>query len=186
MDSYGVGIRCTQNPTVSEEWQKGWHPETPAISCGMRSHLIIGSGPAGLECAATLLRAGQKVTVAEALNEPGGRVSKESRLPGLNSWSRVRDYRMHLLSQSNDAEVYVSSRMTAGDIADFGADTVTLATGSRWRKDGVGSTNFDPIDFGDMRILAPDDILDDHDAARSASRLIVYDDEHFYMASLLA
>ena len=186
MDSYGVGIRCTQNPTVSEEWRQGWHPETPAISRGMRSHLIVGSGPAGLECAATLLRAGQKVTVAEASDELGGRVSKESRLPGLNSWSRVRDYRMHLLSQSNDAEVYRSSRMTARDIADFGADTVTLATGSRWRKDGVGSTNFDLIDFGSMRVLGPDDILDDHAAARSASRMIVYDDEHFYMASSLA
>jgi hypothetical protein len=23
----GVPIRCTQNPTMGEEWRKGWHPE---------------------------------------------------------------------------------------------------------------------------------------------------------------
>ena len=29
--------------------------------------------------------------------------------------------------------------MTADDILDFGADHVVLATGSRWRRDGIGS-----------------------------------------------
>jgi dimethylamine/trimethylamine dehydrogenase len=31
-DSSGVPIRCTQNPTIGEEWRRGWHPErvTPA------------------------------------------------------------------------------------------------------------------------------------------------------------
>ena len=27
MDGYGLPIRCTQNPTISEEWRRKWHPE---------------------------------------------------------------------------------------------------------------------------------------------------------------
>ena len=26
-DGLGVPIRCTQNPTMGEEWRRGWHPE---------------------------------------------------------------------------------------------------------------------------------------------------------------
>ena len=27
MDGYGLPVRCTQNPTISEEWRRNWHPE---------------------------------------------------------------------------------------------------------------------------------------------------------------
>lgn len=186
MDSYGVPVRCTQNPTISEEWRSGWHPEAPAVSKGQRSHLIIGSGPAGLECAATLLRAGQQVTVAEALNEAGGRTTREARLTGLATWARVRDHRTQQLLRAADADLYLSSRMTAEDILESDADTLTLATGARWRRDGVGSTRFDPVDFGSVRILTPDDVMDDETVPGEASNCIVYDDDHFYMASVIA
>ncbi len=187
MDSYGLPIRCTQNPTISEEWRSGWHPETPAISKSKRSHLIVGAGPAGLECATTLLRAGQHVTLAEASDEVGGRIVREARLPGLGSWNRVRDYRLYQLQQSADADIFLSSPLTTGDIADFGADTITLATGATWRRDGVGSTNFDPLDFADRVILTPDDIMDGKPADdEPTSTYVVYDDDHFYMASAVA
>jgi len=29
-DGMGTPIRCTQNPTISEEWRRGWHPERAA------------------------------------------------------------------------------------------------------------------------------------------------------------
>ena len=44
------------------------------------SFLIIGSGPSGLECARVLLKAGHKVTIAEAEKEAGGRIVKEASL----------------------------------------------------------------------------------------------------------
>ncbi len=185
MDAYGLPVRCTQNPTISEEWRRGWHPESPAVSTGRQSHLIVGSGPAGLECAVTLMRAGQKVTVVDALAEAGGRVTKEARLPGLASWNRVRDYRLYQLSQNNNAEIFLSSPMTAEDVRDFGADTITLATGAMWRGDGVGSSNFDPMEFGPVQVLTPDDIFDGGRPSDSGT-VVVYDDDHFYMASVLA
>ena len=178
MDSYGLPIRCTQNPTISEEWRSDWHPEAPAISTGKRAHLIIGAGPAGLECATTLLRAGQHVTLAEARDEAGGRVTREARLPGLASWNRVRDYRLYQLQQSADADIFLSSPLIVGDIADFGADTITLATGATWRNDSVGSTNFEPLEFGDKPILTPDDIMDGNVGDRASLLPLSYEWMH--------
>ncbi len=185
MDAYGLPIRCTQNPTISEEYRRGWHPEAPAFSKRRQSHLIVGSGPAGLECAHTLLKAGQKVTVAEARKVPGGRVTREALLPGLSSWARVRDYRLHQLNQSPDAELYLASHLSADDILEFGADTVTLATGAKWRNDGVGSTCFEPRFVSGHDVLSPEDVMDGTLSAEHASRFIIYDDDNFYMASVL-
>ncbi len=185
MDAYGLPIRCTQNPTISEEYRRGWHPEAPAFSKRRQSHLIVGSGPAGLECAHTLLKAGQKVTVAEARKVPGGRVTREALLPGLSSWARVRDYRLHQLNQSPDAELYLASHLSADDILEFGADTVTLATGAKWRNDGVGSTCFEPRFVSGHDVLSPEDVMDGTLSAEHASRFIMYDDDNFYMASVL-
>lgn len=186
MDAYGLPIKCTQNPTISEEWRRDWHPETPALSKGRKSHLIVGAGPAGLECAATLLKAGQKVTVAEARDTAGGRVTREARLPGLASWARVRDHRVYQLGQSGDADLFLSSPLTARDVADFGADAVTLATGSTWRSDGVGATCFAPRFGADAGVLSPDDIMDGALRGQPPATYVVYDDDNFYMASVLA
>ena len=186
MDGYGLPIRCTQNPTISEEWKSGWHPETPAISKQRQSHLVVGAGPAGLECAVTLLRAGQKVTVADSQPEAGGRIIREAALPGLASWTRVRDYRLYQLSQSADADLYLSSPLSAEEIGDFGADTITLATGAKWRGDGVGSCNFDSLDLGSVDVLTPDDVMASTASPKAKSSFVVYDDDHFYMASAIA
>ncbi|MGB0506564.1 MAG: NAD(P)-binding protein [Pikeienuella sp.] len=186
MDGYGVPIRCTQNPTISEEWRRDWHPEVITGDAPKGNHMIIGAGPAGLECAWTLIRAGHTVTIADAAEEAGGRVTKESRLPGLNAWGRVRDYRLYQLSQRAEADLYLSSSMTAADLGDFGADSITIATGAHWRVDGVGSTNMSPFGFGTTPVFTPDDVMDGKLEGLNAQRVLVYDDDHFYMASVMA
>ena len=186
MDAYGVPVKCTQNPTISEEWRKGWHPETPPISRKKETHLIIGSGPAGLECALTLANAGHEVTVAEAKDEPGGRIAQESKLPGLNTWRRVIDYRIFQLSQKKNAQIFLSSHMSINDITDFNSDTVTIATGATWRNDFIGSTNFDPIETNNYNILTPEDIILEKFKNSHKTKFIIYDDDHNYMASVIA
>lgn len=40
-----VPMRCTQNPTVGEEWRKGWHPERLPARQSDDGVLIVGAGP---------------------------------------------------------------------------------------------------------------------------------------------
>ena len=67
--------------------------------------LIVSSGPAGLECARALGQRGFAVTLAEAREELGGRVTLESSLPGLATWARVRDYRMGLIQAMGNVDI---------------------------------------------------------------------------------
>ena len=64
-------IRCTQNPTMGEEYRRDWHPEKIDPASGDSSILIVGGGPAGLEAAMSLGRRGYRVTLAEAAAQAG-------------------------------------------------------------------------------------------------------------------
>src|SRR3546814_1542470 len=37
-------IRCTQNPTMGEEWRKGWHPEILPAKASNYEVLVVGAG----------------------------------------------------------------------------------------------------------------------------------------------
>ncbi len=113
--------------------------------------LIVGGGPAGLEAARALGLRGYEVALAEASTELGGRVNKESRLPGLSAWGRVRDYRLGQIGKMTNVETYLDSRIDAANILEQGFERVVLATGCHWRKDGVGRSHAYPIPGVDDR-----------------------------------
>jgi dimethylamine/trimethylamine dehydrogenase len=180
----GVPIRCTQNPTMGEEWRRGWHPERIAAAGSAAKVLVIGSGPAGLECAAALGKRGYAVALAEGASELGGRVTRESKLPGLSSWARVRDYRLGQLQRMTNVEVFPASPLTAAQVLEFGFDHVVVATGASWRRDGVGYRHHHPIEGLDHpKIVTPDDIMS---GAAVAGPVLVFDDDHYYMGGVLA
>jgi dimethylamine/trimethylamine dehydrogenase len=145
--------------------------------------LVVGAGPAGLEAAHVLGKRGYTVALAEAGTAPGGRVTRESRLPGLAEWARVRDYRTGQISRMANVTLYLGNRLTVADIREFGADYVLLATGARWRANGLGRWHARPIDALRGVVLTPDDIMD---GARPAGRVVVFDDDHYYMGPVIA
>jgi dimethylamine/trimethylamine dehydrogenase len=184
-DGKGVPIRCTQNPTMSEEWRRGWHPEKMNAKVKASSVLIVGAGPTGLEAAQALGKRGYDVMLAEATRELGGRVSAESKLPGLSEWTRVRDYRLQQLEKLPNVDIFRESKMTHDQILEVNADHIAIATGSQWRRDCFGPYNLDGIEsLAQMpNVFTPDDIM--------AGRLpqgptIIYDDDHYYMGSVIA
>lgn len=177
----GVPLRCTQNPTMGEEWRRGWHPERIAVHPQRETALVIGGGPAGLEAALTLGRRGLDVTLAEASDQFGGRLLREATLPGLQTWMRVRDWRLHMMGKLANVALFPASRMGAADVAAFAADHVVLATGSHWRRDGVGVHAIRPGEF--PLALTPDDVFAE---ATIAGPVLVYDDEHYFMGGALA
>jgi len=183
-DSFYAPMRCTQNPTMGEEWRRGWHPERMPAKDTDDTVLVVGAGPAGLEAARGLGQRGYKVTLAEAERELGGRVARECRLPGLATWGRVRDWRVGQIGKMTNVEVYPGSRMAAEDVLQSGASLVAIATGATWRKDGTGRTTGFPIPGSDgANVATPDDVM----AGRAPEGpVVVYDDDHYYMGSVMA
>ncbi len=183
-DMTGALSRCTQNPTFMEEWRKGWHPEIMRAKESSARVLVVGAGPAGLSAARGLGLRGYEVALAEAGTELGGRVAKECRLPGLSAWGRVRDYRVGQIQKMPNVQVYLDSTLSAEEVMEFGFDHVAIATGSRWRRDGVArfQTRAVPIDAA-MPIFTPDDLM----AGRlPTGDVLLYDDDHYYMGGVLA
>lgn len=184
-DGKGVPVRCTQNPTISEEWRRGWHPEYIENKRSDSKILVIGAGPAGLECTRALGQRGYEVLLAEGTRQVGGRVSLEAKLPGLAEWARVRDHRVQQIEKMSNVEIFRESKMSAEDILGVKADHIVLATGSRWRSDGFGNSNRAGIrSLGpSAKIYTPDDIM----AGRlPESPTMIFDDDHYYMGSVIA
>ena len=181
-DSTGTPIRCTQNPTMGEEWRKGWHPERVPPKASDKRILIVGAGPAGLEAARVLGRRGYGVILADANRSLGGRVTREAGLPGMSEYQRVRDYREQQLIQMPNVEVYLESHLSVADVLEVEADHVAMATGSKWRKDRFDGRSFTPIAIGSAEVLTPDDIMD---GIVPNGHVFVFDADNYYMASVI-
>ena len=177
-------MRCTQNPTMGEEWRRGWHPEYIPEKGSDTSVLVVGGGPAGLEAARALGQRGYQVTLAEASRELGGRLRFESKLPGMAPYGRVRDWRVGQIQEMVNVDVYLESELTADTILEFEADHVVLATGARWLNTGVSRLNYKPIpNDASVTVITPDDVY----AGWSGSGpILIFDDEGYYHAATLA
>ncbi len=178
-------IRCTQNPTMGEEWRRGWHPERIKVRGSETSVLVVGAGPSGLEAAKSLGQRGYDVTLTEATRQLGGRVWRESRLPGLAAWVRVLDYRDQQIRSLKNVEVAMESPMEVDDIVGSGFEHVVVATGARWRSDGIGRWHLTPVPaLGSMPVLTPDDLMAGN--GLPVKRVVVFDDDHYYMGGVLS
>ncbi|TDK51458.1 FAD-dependent oxidoreductase [Antarcticimicrobium luteum] len=184
-DAIGVPIRCTQNPTMGEEWRKGWHPEKIAPKGSDSSVLIVGAGPAGLEAARALGERGYKVTLAEASRDLGGRVTRECALPGMSEYARVRNYREQELLEMANVEVYRESALTAQDVMAFEADHVAIATGATWRKERFNGEAYVSVAAAGSapEILTPDDIMN---GVAPKGPVLVYDEDGYYLGGVIA
>ena len=174
-DNTSTPIRCTQNPTMGEEWRKGWHPEHINPATKIENILVIGGGPAGLEAARALGKRGHQITLADSGTDWGGRVLNESSLPGLAAWRRVRDWRVSQLEKMNHVEMYLQSEMRVEDILEFGATQIVLATGAKWCSPS----------YPGIKLFSPESIMHGCLPSRSA-QVLVYDTEGFYIGGLLA
>ena len=189
-DQISVPIRCTQNPTMGEEWRRGWHPERIEPRKSDDGILVVGGGPSGLECALALGQRGYRVILSESLSELGGRVSRESSLPGLSEWGRVRDYRVQMLDRIPDVSVYRENTLSAEEIIEFSSKDhfdyshVMLATGSYWRNDGIGRNHREPVPgLEKIDVFTPDDIMN---GISVKGRVVIYDDDHYYLGAVIA
>jgi dimethylamine/trimethylamine dehydrogenase len=184
-------IQCTQNATVMEEYRRGWHPETFDKAENPCSVLVVGAGPAGMECARVLGLRGYDVHLREAEKEMGGHWRNVSRYPRCSEWARVITYREIQLKKLKNVEVHLGvGRMGAEDVLNYGADKVVIASGAHWATDGLGPETHEPIPGADASLphcLTPEQVMA---GKATGKRVVVLDGEgHFTgisMAELMA
>ena len=111
-------------------------------------------------------------------------MAAECRLPGLTEWRRVIEYRIQQIKRMRNIDVYLDSRLTARDVQGFGFNRIIVATGSRWRRDGVARWHTSAVKgFESRQIFTPDDIMADIEVG---GPVVLYDDDHYYMGAVLA
>jgi dimethylamine/trimethylamine dehydrogenase len=150
--------------------------------------LVVGGGPAGMECARVLGERGYTVHLREAQAELGGHWRGIATLPRLGEWARVISYRQTQLAKlRKQAEVHLGvGPMTAKDVLDYGADRVIIATGYHWADDGRGS-NYGPVPGADAslaHVLTPTQILTGKPVP--GRRVLVLDGDGHFMGITLA
>jgi dimethylamine/trimethylamine dehydrogenase len=96
----------------------------------------------------------------------------------------VRDWRVGRLKQMSNVQILPDNALSADDVLAFGAERVAIATGAHWRRDGYGRSGDLPVPgFDRENVYTPDDVL----AGRMpAGPVLLYDDDGFYLGSVLA
>jgi dimethylamine/trimethylamine dehydrogenase len=187
---YGNQIRCTQNATAGEEYRRGWHPERfePTANAD-RDVLVVGAGPAGMECAIVLGKRGiRRVHLIEAEAEIGGIMRWIPRLPGLGEWGRVLNWRAVQLQKLGNVEVITGARLDPAAVREYGAEIVVVATGARWAGDGVNFLTHEPIPGADpslAHVLTPEQVMLEGKVP-PGKRVVVFDADGYFMAPGLA
>lgn len=179
----GIPVRCTQNPSMGEEWRRGWHPEKIKSKSSDNSVLVIGGGPAGLEATLSLARRGYSVAIADSNKELGGRINMESKLPGMTSYKRVVDYRVNQINQLNNVDVFLDNTLSPDDVLELGFDHVVTATGSTWQPSIMDEKSAPVLIDKTDTIITPEDVLN---GCGLKSPVIIFDFDYYYMGGLMA
>jgi dimethylamine/trimethylamine dehydrogenase len=187
---WGSHLGCTQNATAGEEYRRGWHPEkfTRAANAD-RAVLVVGAGPAGMECATVLgKREMELVHLVDSGDDIGGCMRWITRMPGLGGWGHVVDYRRVQLDRLANVSLGMGSRMTAADVLEYGAQIVIVASGAHWAGDGLSGVTRRPIPGADSalpHVLTPEQVMVDGKRP-PGSRVAVVDYEGYFTATAIA
>jgi dimethylamine/trimethylamine dehydrogenase len=187
---YGNQIRCTQNATAGEEYRRGWHPERfDRAANADRDVLVVGAGPAGMECAIVLGKRGlRRVHLVEADPEIGGIMRWIPRLPGLGEWGRVLNWRAVQLQKLGNVEVIAGTRLDAAAVREYGAEIVVVAAGARWAGDGVNFLTHEAIPGAEAslpHVLTPEQVMLEGKLP-PGERVVVFDADGYFMGPGLA
>ncbi|MBA3807528.1 MAG: FAD-dependent oxidoreductase [Solirubrobacterales bacterium] len=180
----GAPIVCTQNATLGEEFRRGWHPErfTRAANAE-KSVLVIGAGPAGMECATVLGKRGlSAVHLLDEQDGIGGCIRAISAYPHLGEWGRITTYRQIQLQKLANVEVITNTRLDAETVLSYGAEIVVVATGASWRADGMNGPTQAPIPGAQHDFVHTPEQVSAVNGQIDGENVLVYDADGYFTA----
>jgi 2,4-dienoyl-CoA reductase (NADPH2) len=140
---------CLVNPRACHETEL---KITPADVC--KRIAVIGAGPAGMACAATLAERGHAVTLIDQAADIGGQFNYARQIPGKEEFHETLRYFRHRLNDAG-VDVRLAQIADAASLAAAGYDEIVIATGVTPR-----SVSFPGSD--DCRVLSYMDVLGQH------------------------
>jgi 2,4-dienoyl-CoA reductase-like NADH-dependent reductase (Old Yellow Enzyme family) len=136
----GQPIRCQANPTVGmEEW--GWGIGSIKSASAKKKVVVIGGGPAGMECARVAGLKGHDVTIVEKADELGGQALLAEKLPGREELGGLIRWQKIQLPQAG-VKVVTGTEAKAQMVLDMKPDAVVVATGATWMRNGFNGGSF--------------------------------------------
>ena len=118
---------CSANPTLLRTYRLNHEyaqkPEPKDV-------LVIGGGVAGMKAAVTAAQRGHRVVLAEASSRLGGIVNFTDFDDVKQDLRRHKDFLIRQVSKCG-VRVLLNTAVTNANVAEFGADAIIIATGSR-------------------------------------------------------
>jgi len=170
------GLRCTVNPMAGEEarWGSWMFEKAPQ----RKKVLVVGAGPAGLQCAMTAAERGHDVVVYDRENETGGQIRLIKRLPNQTMPQTFVDYLDRQL-QKLGVKVNLGVELTNQNLDEVLArekpDVAVIATGARPARDGTAGALCEPIPGWERdNVYTYEDVI--LGKARLGNKILIVDD----------
>jgi 2,4-dienoyl-CoA reductase (NADPH2) len=125
-------VTCYINPVCAHEWQEEFANPKPAEE--EKEVMIVGAGPAGLECAYTAARRGHDVHVYDKRDVIGGTLNEAKNAPYGDDelWTCIEYQKV--MCEKAGVNFHLGTEVTDDLIEEEMPDTVVLATGPTYSK----------------------------------------------------
>lgn len=130
---YHQHIMCSVRPSLGHEGEKNWGYYGFSPVKKKKKIVIIGGGPAGLQCASIAARKGHNVTVFEKNNRPGGNILLASRVDE-GAIELLRPVAtLEKLCLKTGVQIHFGVECTQTTLQKESPDTIVIAAGAKTR-----------------------------------------------------
>ena len=127
-----------------------------------------------------------RVHLVDAGDAVGGRMREVAAYPNLGEWGRVTGYRQIQLERLANVDVILKQRLSAEQVLTYGAEIVVVATGSRWRGDGMNGPTQAPIPGAGQDFVHTPEAVAAAGGEIEGERVLVYDTDGYFTAVAMA
>ena len=179
----GAPIRCVVNATVGME-QAGWGIGSIKQAPTKKKVVIVGGGPAGMECARVAGLKGHDVTIIEKADELGGQALLAEMLPGREEVGGLIRWQKIQLPQAG-VKIVTGTEATAQSVLDMQPDAVVIATGATWMRNGyTGMSHMETTGWQQDNVFTADEVVSGK--AQVGENVVVWDGRGDIVASGIA